>query len=130
MFKPVQLFSVSMYWLWIYDYILTFGDEVRYSSILRQRWQVLTIVQINYAWSGNRSWSEFISTSPRYLIIFMFTQQCLRCSLLYGIPKKTSSCDGLNSIVEQVHSNVAYHLQGRHVFSLHKACKFRSTMLP
>ena len=69
MYKPVQLFSVSMYWLWIYDYILTFGDEVRYSSILRQRWQVLTIVQINYAWSGNRSWSEFISTPPKYQMI-------------------------------------------------------------
>jgi len=91
---------------------------------------VLTVAQINYAWPGSKSWSKFISTSPRYLIIFTFTQQCLCCSLLYGIPKKTSSCDGLDSIVEQVHSNVADHLQGHHVFSLHKVCKFRSAMLP
>ena len=69
MYKPIQLFSVGMYSLWIYDYILTFGDEVRYSSILRQRCQVLTVVQINYAWSGNRSWSKFVSAPPQYLTI-------------------------------------------------------------
>ena len=35
----------------------------------RPRCQVLTVVQIKYAWSGKKSWSEFISASPKYPII-------------------------------------------------------------
>ena len=68
MCKLIQLFSISMYCLWVYDYFLTLGDEVRYLCTLRPRCQVLTIVQIKYAWSGRRSWSEFISLL-NYLII-------------------------------------------------------------
>ena len=30
----VQLFSVSMYCMWAYDYFLTLGDEVRYPAFL------------------------------------------------------------------------------------------------
>jgi len=49
-----------MYFLWVYDYFLTLGDEVRHPSIFRLRCQVLTAtVQINYAWSGKKSWGEF-----------------------------------------------------------------------
>ena len=59
-----------MYWLWIYDYFLTLGDEVQYPCILRLRCQVLTVVQIKYAWSGRRSWGKFISALPKYLIIY------------------------------------------------------------
>lgn len=57
-----QLFMVSLHCVWIYDYFLTFGDEVRYPHVPRPPCQVLTITQIKYAWSGNRSWSEFAST--------------------------------------------------------------------
>ena len=69
MYKLMQFFSISMYWLWVYDYFLTLGDEVRSLCTLRPRCQVLTIVQIKYAWSGRRSWSQFIS-SLNYLIIY------------------------------------------------------------
>lgn len=34
MYDLTQLFSVSMYWMWIYDYFLTLGDEVRRPCVL------------------------------------------------------------------------------------------------
>jgi len=58
-YELVQFFTISMYFLWLYDYFLTFGDEVRYPWIFRQRCQLLTVVQITYAWSGRKSWGEF-----------------------------------------------------------------------
>jgi hypothetical protein len=57
----VQLFVISMHFLWAYDYLLTLGDEVRYSED-PPRFQVLTNEQIRYAWAGRRSWSEFSSS--------------------------------------------------------------------
>jgi len=60
MYKLAQLFSVSMYFLWFYDYFLTLGDEVRYPHIFRRKCRALTVAQINYAWSGRRSWGEFL----------------------------------------------------------------------
>ena len=71
MHKLMQLFSVSMYFLWFYDYFLTLGDEVRYPHIFRRKCQALTVAQINYAWSGRRSWGEFLppcQISNSYLI--------------------------------------------------------------
>lgn len=53
-----QLLMVSIQCLWIYDYILTLGDEVRRSSIFWSGYPVLTVAQIKYAWHGRRSWSE------------------------------------------------------------------------
>jgi len=49
----------SMLFLWIYDYILTLGDEVRYPCVLSTERLVLTVAQIKYAWSARRSWSKF-----------------------------------------------------------------------
>ncbi|KAF9643583.1 hypothetical protein BDM02DRAFT_3123236 [Thelephora ganbajun] len=40
--KSMCLFATSMHWLWVYDYFLTLGDEIK------------------YAWSGRKSWSEYI----------------------------------------------------------------------
>jgi hypothetical protein len=115
MYELAQFFSISMYWLWFYDYFLTLGDEVRYSYILRSKRQVLTVLQIQYAWSGEKSWSEFISALPKYptahdrptvFVLFIAVRR----------PKKTSSCDALDDIAEQVHPRVAHTLQTpRHV---------------
>ena len=32
--RPLQLFSVSMYCMWVYDYFLTLEDEVRHPAFL------------------------------------------------------------------------------------------------
>ena len=80
-----QLFMVSLHCLWVYDYFLTFEDEVRYSRISRPERQVLTVTQIKYAWSGNKTWSEFASASFRILIVHTVSRQYLCCSLLYNI---------------------------------------------
>lgn len=66
-----QLFMVSLHCLWVYDYFLTFRDEVRYPHISRPMCQVLTVTQIKYAWSGKKSWSGFASTSSECLMTHM-----------------------------------------------------------
>jgi hypothetical protein len=50
-----------MHFLWVYDYLLTLGDEVQYSEVPTV-FQALTGEQIKYAWAGRRSWSEFASS--------------------------------------------------------------------
>lgn len=49
----------SMHFLWVYDYLLTLGDEVRlYLRLPRLLRGVLTATQINYAWPGEKSRGE------------------------------------------------------------------------
>ena len=126
-YELVQFFTFSMYFLWFYDYFLTFGDEVQYPWVFRRRCQLLTVVQINYAWSGRKSRGEFppprlISNGSRV------TRQCSRCSLLYGTSNKISSCNGLDVTIEQVHSPCARTLQGHHHILSQKACESRPAM--
>ena len=56
---------VSVNGLWIYDYFLTLGDEVQCPCIFRPGYQVLTVTQIVYAWSGRKSWGAIASTSSK-----------------------------------------------------------------
>ena len=63
MHNLAQLFMTAVHCLWVYDYLLTLGDEVRRHTFSTERW-VLTIAQIDYAWGGRRSWGWFSSTSP------------------------------------------------------------------
>ena len=73
--EHIQWFAVSMYGMWIYDYFLTLGDEVRHSyRSLRQQCQDLTDAQIQFAWSGRKSWSESTLISPKYPIADTITQ--------------------------------------------------------
>ena len=96
--------------LWVYDYFLTLEDEVRCPSIFQSKSQVLTLAQINYAWSGSRFWSELppprlIFNSPYgYSTVFVLF-------IAVRHPKNTSGCDGLDSTLEQVHSHVPRTLQ-------------------
>lgn len=82
-----QFFMVSLHCMWLYDYLLTLGDEVWHACIFRPRRHVLTVVQIKYAWSGRKSWGGFVSTSPRILTTYTVARQDSRCSFLYDISK-------------------------------------------
>ena len=66
--------------LLFYDYFLTLGDEVRCSCLHRRRYHVLTVVQINYTWSGRRSWGEFPPPpSTRWLTRSLDSVRVVRC---------------------------------------------------
>jgi hypothetical protein len=118
-----------MYSLWVYDYFLTFGDEVRRPSISRPKPQLLTVVQINYVWSGRKSWSAFYPSrlisdiSHRFPAVF-----ALIIAVRYS--GNTPSCDGFDSATEQVHSDVTCNLQNYHHVSFHKARKSQPAMRP
>ena len=77
-----QLVMVSVHGLWIYDYFLTLGDEVRYPRIFRPRFQVLTATQIKYAWSRRKSWGGFVSILSESCLTLTVTRQDSCFSLL------------------------------------------------
>lgn len=60
--ETMQLLLTAMQYMWIYDYLLTVRDEVLYLRRFN-RGTNLTISQINYAWSGRRSWGKLISSA-------------------------------------------------------------------
>jgi len=66
MYNLAQLFTTSLHCLWVYDYFLTLEDEVQCTSGSFQRFHILTVGQIKYAWSGRKSWGEF---NPPFLNI-------------------------------------------------------------
>ena len=70
-----------------------------------------------------------VPSTPQHPMAHTVIRHCLRCSLLYGTLNRISSCDELDSAIEQVHSPFARTLQGHHRVSLHKACEFQPAML-
>jgi len=72
--------------LWVYDYLLTLGDEVGTTTSSSTERLVLTAAQIEYAWSGRKSWSGFTFISSWCLMNNTVVRQHSRCSLLYDIP--------------------------------------------
>ena len=73
-YNLTQLFMVSMHCLWMYDYILTLGDEVRHPCIFRPKCSILTLTQIKFAWSGRKSWGKLVSASPQCPIVHTAAQ--------------------------------------------------------
>jgi hypothetical protein len=55
----LQLLLIALQCLWMYDYLLTFGDEVLSPLSFRSGYQVLTVPQVQYAWHGRKTWSGF-----------------------------------------------------------------------
>ena len=53
-----QYYTRAMQFLYYYDYLLTLPDEVPF--ILHRACNPFTAAQINYAWKGRKTWSEFI----------------------------------------------------------------------
>ena len=84
-----------MNFVWIYDHLLTLGDEARYSCVFRPRYQVLTVAQIKYGWSGRKSWGEFIPPRPKYnrsygcLIVFALFVGVWRLEMPQTVPDLT-----------------------------------------
>jgi len=67
------MFLISVYFMWIYDYFMTLGDEVWPPCIFRSKFQVLTVVQIKYFWLSRKSWGKFTSGSREYLMTHAVT---------------------------------------------------------
>ena len=92
-YNSTQIFLTSIHFLWIYDYCLTFENEVRRDS--HNSYHVVTFTQITYAWCGRKSWCEFaFAVSPRSITLqHTWFLASIRVISPCKMPSGTLSCD-------------------------------------